>query len=84
MVALNEYIQKSANDMANDYFKKNKDVFRISQEGELKTLHKQIKIEYTNILNMIVNVVAMVSYMDEERALGLDKKNLQDLAAPAA
>lgn len=65
MVMLNTYIRKAADNLTDEYFKRNKEIFRTSPEKDLKVLNKQIKIEYMNILNMAVNVVAMVSYTDE-------------------
>lgn len=65
MVKLNTYIRKAADTLTDEYFQRNKAIFRTSPENDIKVLNKQIKTEYMNILNMAVNVVAMVSYADE-------------------
>jgi hypothetical protein len=74
MLALNTYIRKAADDLTNKYFETHKDVFRTSPTSDVKILGKQIKTEYMNILNMAVNVVAILSHTDESAGFGTHEK----------
>ena len=73
MLMLNDYIRKATDSLTDRYFERNKDIFRTSPENDIKVLNKQVKTEYMNILNMAVNVVAMLSHTDETACLGYKK-----------
>lgn len=79
MIELNNYLRKSADLLTAEYFQINKDVFATSPKDDLKVLNRQIRKEYLNVLNTIVNVVSMVSYTDEDTALGV---TVQKSASP--
>lgn len=82
MSELHQYIRQSVDVLTLEYFKRNKDVFSTSPKKDLLVLYRQIKKEYMNVLNTIVNVVAMVAYTDEERALGIKNKSSMAPQAP--
>ena len=77
MLALNHYIQKASDNLTDKYFENNKDVFRTSPSNDVKILRKQVKTEYMNLLNVAVNVVAILSHTNESAAFGTpnDKHN---------
>lgn len=61
MEHLDNCIKAAAHDMALNYFTKNKEVFNDGPDEDLKILFNHVKIEFTNVLRMLANVVAMMA-----------------------
>lgn len=61
MLELDNAIKAAAHEMALNYFEKNKEVFNDGPDADLKLLFNHVKIEFTNVLQMLANVVAMTA-----------------------
>ncbi len=62
MRALGVYIQDSAKEMATKFFERNEIYYRNADAEDLEPLFKHVQREFVNVLQMAVNVVAMVAY----------------------
>lgn len=62
MSELDTYIKSASHEMALRYFEKNKATFNNGADEDLRILFKHVRKEYTNLLQMTANVVAMVAY----------------------
>lgn len=62
MSELDNYIKAAAHDMTLKYFEKNKATFNNGADEDLRILFKHVRKEYTDLLQMTANVVAMLAY----------------------
>ena len=65
MAELDNYFKAASHKMALKYFEKNKTSLNNGPDEDLRILFKHIRMEYTNLLQMIANVVALVAYNPE-------------------
>ena len=77
MDAILQYTHKSAKKLTKMYFEKHKNVFLNAQQADIDTFRDDVFLRFYNVISTIFNIVAMVSYTDEEKMIGVDPTNIQ-------
>jgi hypothetical protein len=67
MAELDTYIKAAAHEMTLQYFERNRSVLSDGPDEDLRILFKHARTEFINLLQVMTNVIAMVSYNPETR-----------------